>query len=108
MALSCPSQCSGASPEGASGRDSDVDLLFVLDDDVDRAVVEEALHDIAHDVELEQGLVLSLVVRNTSELRCQRGRPFLRAVREDAAVHHERERPRGGAGTRPLSSERVS
>jgi predicted nucleotidyltransferase len=70
----------------AAGRDSDVDLLVVLRDDADRAGVEEALRDIAYDVELEHGLALSLVVKSASELRRQQDRPFLRAVREDAEV----------------------
>ena len=66
----------------ARGRDSDVDLLVVLVDDVDRTEFERRVRDLAYDVELEHGVVLSLVL--TSESGYRSGGPFLEHVRRDA------------------------
>jgi len=65
------------------GRDSDVDLMVVLDDDVDKATYERHTRDIAYDVELERGVVLSLVVLPASEYHHLRS-PFLQNVHRDA------------------------
>lgn len=64
------------------GRDSDVDLLVVISDDVNG--LESAIRDLAYDVELDHGVVLSLIVRSASEFERQKERPFFRHVRGDA------------------------
>lgn len=66
------------------GLDSDIDLLVVLRDDVDRADAESAIRDVAYDVELEYGIVLSLLVRSESEYDRQKDHPFFRQARRDA------------------------
>jgi predicted nucleotidyltransferase len=70
------------------GPDSDVDILVVLRNTVDRAAEEDEIRDIAYDVELERGLVLSLLVKTESEFEQRKNRPFLRTVRHDAEVLH--------------------
>jgi predicted nucleotidyltransferase len=69
------------------GRDSDVDLLVVLADDVDRAAYERRVRDLAYDVELERGVVLSLIVMSATEYRSREG-PFLQQVRGDGERLH--------------------
>lgn len=66
------------------GIDSDVDLLLVLGDDVDTAAYEERIRDLAYDVELEYGVILSLVVLSASEYESRADRPFFEHVRRDA------------------------
>jgi predicted nucleotidyltransferase len=68
------------------GADSDVDLLVVLEDGVDRTEYERRVRELAYDVELERGVVLSLQVLTASDYR--RGTPFLRQVRGDAERLH--------------------
>jgi predicted nucleotidyltransferase len=68
------------------GVDSDVDLLVVLEDGVDRAEYERRIRELAYDVELDRGVVLSLLVLTASEY--QQGIPFLRQVRGDAERLH--------------------
>lgn len=65
---------------------SDVDLLVVVRDDVERDVVAERVRDLAYDIELEQGVVLSLLVLSASEYDRRVERPFLRNVRRDGEV----------------------
>lgn len=62
------------------GVDSDVDLLVVLTDETDASCMTDAIRDLAYEVELEYGIVLSLVVRTQSELDRDRNRPFVRTV----------------------------
>ncbi|WP_247731073.1 nucleotidyltransferase domain-containing protein [Halovivax limisalsi] len=62
------------------GADSDVDLLVVLSDETDNSRVTDAIRDHAYEIELEYGVVISLVVRTQSELDCDRNRPFVRTV----------------------------
>lgn len=69
------------------GRDSDVDLLVVLADDVDQAEYERRVRDLAYDVELARGVVLSLVVLSTAEYREQEG-PFFQQVRAEGERLH--------------------
>lgn len=69
------------------GVDSDVDLLVVLADDVDRTKSERRVRDLAYDVELERGVVLSLVVLSATEYRRRDG-PFLQHVRADGERLH--------------------
>lgn len=66
------------------GRDSDVDILVVLDDAIDRAAVEEEIRTLACDIELEHGVVLSLVVKTESEFERRKERPFFRTLRKGA------------------------
>lgn len=73
---------------GERGPDSDVDILVVLRDTVDEAEAEDEIRDIAYDVELERGFILSLVVKTESEFERRKNRPFLRNVRQDAEVLH--------------------
>lgn len=68
------------------GTHSDVDMLVVLSDSVDKADIEERIRDLAYDVELDRGIVLSLVVRTAGEYERERERPFFRHVRQDAEV----------------------
>lgn len=66
----------------ASGIDSDVDVLLVLDDDADPESTADALRDIAYDVMLEYGPVVELHVLTTTEFRDARSRddPFVETV----------------------------
>lgn len=68
------------------GVNSDVDLLVILRDTADRAEFEENIRDLAYDVELDRGVVLSLVVKSTSEYERRKGQPFFRHVRRDAEI----------------------
>lgn len=70
------------------GVDSDVDLLVVLGDDADREEVEADVRKLAYDVELERGVVLSLVVLSATEYDRRSDRPFFQHVRRDAEVLH--------------------
>ncbi len=65
----------------AGGPNSDVDLPVVLADDPDGAELERRVRDLAYDVELEYGVVLSLVVTTQSDYRA--GGPFFEHVRRD-------------------------
>ena len=71
------------------GVNSDVDLLIVLSDDVDEAAVAEQIRDLAYDVELDAGVVLSLVVLSASEYEHRSERPFLQHVQGDAKILYE-------------------
>lgn len=70
------------------GTDSDVDILVVLHDTADRAAEEDEIRDIAYDIELERGLVLSLIMKTESAFERRKRHPFLRNVRHDAEVLH--------------------
>lgn len=66
------------------GVGSDVDLLVVLRDGSAASEFEEAIRDLAYDVELEYGVVLSLIVLTNTEYERRAGRPFFEHVRRDA------------------------
>lgn len=66
------------------GVGSDVDLLVVLRDGTDRDEVAERVRDLAYDIELERGVVLSLLVLSSEEYEHRQERPFYRHVRRDA------------------------
>lgn len=68
----------------AHGVTSDVDLLVVLRDDVDGSGYEERIRTLAYDIELEYGVVLSLIVTTQAEFERESGRPFFQHVRQDA------------------------
>ncbi|MFB6296241.1 MAG: nucleotidyltransferase domain-containing protein [Halobacteriales archaeon] len=76
----------GSVARGTQSPDSDADVLAVVEDEADQSAVEDRLRDIAYDVELEHGVVLSLVVLSDSEYRA--GGPFLEHVRRDAELLH--------------------
>lgn len=65
---------------------SDVDLLVVVRDEADRDEVAERVRDLAYDIELERGVVLSLLVLTAAEYERRRDRPFYRTVRRDAEI----------------------
>lgn len=65
------------------GPASDVDLIVLIDDEVDRAEYERRIRDLAYDVELERGVILSLVVLSAADYY-QRETPFLQHVQRDA------------------------
>lgn len=58
------------------GRDSDVDVLVVIDD----AEHEDELRDIAYDVSLEHGVSVSLFVESIDAFRQRQDHPFIRNV----------------------------
>lgn len=66
----------------ASGIGSDVDVFVVVADDS----IEEALRDIAYDVQLEFGVVVSLHVQDRDRFEARSDHPFVRSV-----VQHGRE-----------------
>lgn len=66
--------------------DSDVDLLVVLRETVDRTELEEKIRELAYDVELDRGVILSLVVKSESEYEKRKRTPFFRNVRRDAEI----------------------
>ena len=68
------------------GVNSDVDLLVVLRDDVDRASCEDRIRAVAYDVELEYAVVLSLVVTTRSGYTRRADHPFFRQVRREATT----------------------
>lgn len=68
------------------GVNSDVDLLVVLSDDTNVQEFEGKLRDLAYDVELDHGVVLSLVVMSAAEYDARFDRPFIQHVRRDAEV----------------------
>jgi hypothetical protein len=49
----------GTNGQGERGVDPDVDLLVVLHDDVDKTEFEEKVRNLAYDMKLECGIVLS-------------------------------------------------
>lgn len=68
------------------GVGSDVDLLVVVRDEAARDEVAERVRGIAYDIELERGVVLSLLVLTATEYRRRQERPFYRNVRRDAEI----------------------
>jgi len=59
----------GSYARGDAGPDSDVDLLVLLEGPVERWAETARLADLAYGVELETGLLLSLIPRTTAEYR---------------------------------------
>lgn len=72
--------------EEERGLDSDVDLLVVLDDAVDAADYEDRIRELAYDIELDRGVVLSLLVLPESAYERRVNAPFFEHVRRDATV----------------------
>lgn len=73
----------------ASGRSSDVDVLVVLRDDVNRDAVADSLRDIAYDVMLEYGPLVELHILSESTFERYRdeGNPFVRNVVDEGRVY---------------------
>lgn len=63
---------------------SDVDLIVVLSDAVDEEVIETDVRDLAYEIELEYGVVLSLIVLTATEYERRAERPFFSHVRQHA------------------------
>lgn len=70
------------------GVDSDVDLLVVVSDTVDASALDDRLRDLAYDIELDRGVVLSLLVLSASDVEAQTDRPFFATVQQDATRLH--------------------
>lgn len=68
------------------GVGSDVDLLVVIRDEESRDEVAERVRDLAYTIELERGVVLSLLVLTAAEYERRRERPFFRHVQRDAEI----------------------
>lgn len=66
------------------GSDSDVDLLIILRDEVDTTSIELEIRDVAYDVELEYGVILSLVFTTVSDFKNNTYFSYFSRVREDA------------------------
>lgn len=65
------------------GIDSDVDVFVVLDDghdDVDPKEHEDELRDIAYDVQLDYGVVVSLHVKTKERFEERKDHPFVKNV----------------------------
>lgn len=69
----------GSVARGAHGRESDVDILAVVDD-ADEGTTAERLRDIAYDTMLEYGTAISVQTTSTSTLDRRRTHPFFRRV----------------------------
>lgn len=63
----------------ARGIDSDVDVLVVTE----TGDLEDSLRDIAYDVQLEYGVVVSLHVLTAERLEARQEHPFVRSVLRD-------------------------
>lgn len=70
----------------ARGVDADVDLIVVLDDRVDRAECEARVRALAYDIELDLGVILSLVVLSAAEYEARTDRPFFQHVRREGQL----------------------
>ena len=66
------------------GSDSDVDLLVVLYDTVEKAVVEDRIRALAYDIELEYGVILSVLVTSPAECKQYRMESFFQQISTDA------------------------
>ena len=65
------------------GVHSDVDLIVVLEEGVEKQASEQALRKLAYDIELEFGVVLSLFVLTATEYH-HGDKPYLQHVQQDA------------------------
>ena len=72
----------GSYARGEAGPDSDVDLLVLLDGPVDRWAEIARLVDVAYDLEVESGEMLSLIARSTADFDAATT-PILRNVRRE-------------------------
>ncbi|WP_224829139.1 hypothetical protein [Saliphagus infecundisoli] len=68
--------------------DSDVVLLVVVSDAVDASSLEDRLRDLASDIELDRGIVLSLLVLSESDVDAQTDHPFFATVQREATQLH--------------------
>lgn len=65
------------------GVHSDVDLIVVLSEGVEKHASEQAIRELAYDIELELGVVLSLVILTSAEYH-HGDKPYLQHVQQDA------------------------
>lgn len=78
----------GSVARGTHGNDSDVDVLAVLAEGADEAAVEERLRDVAYDVMLEHGAVVSIHGVTESTLDRRSDHPFFkRALAGGEAIY---------------------
>lgn len=78
-------QLYGSYARGEAGPESDVDLLVLLHGEVDRWAEIGRLVELAYDLEVETGAVLSLHPRSVRDFRTAAS-PFLRSVRREGLV----------------------
>lgn len=62
----------GSVAKGEEGPESDVDVFAIVEEPADK----RALHDVAFDVEVEYGVVVSIVVRTADEYDAMAGSRF--------------------------------
>jgi predicted nucleotidyltransferase len=65
------------------GVHSDVDLIVVLEQGAEKQGAEQALRKLAYDIELEFGVVLSLLILTSDEYH-HGNKPYLQHVQQDA------------------------
>lgn len=71
----------------ARGRESDVDVMVIVDDDADLRSAEATLHEAAYEALLEHGIVVATHLLTTSQYESGRDHPFLRHVRREGRVY---------------------
>lgn len=72
----------GSVARGEEHADSDIDVLAVIDTPEDK----RTLHELAFEVEIEHGIILSVVLRTPEEYRAMKGSRFEEAVNRGVAV----------------------
>ena len=70
----------GSVAKQSHSEDSDVDVLAVIENGADVAVVEEQLRDVAYDVMLEYGPVFSIHAVTVASFENRTGHPFFQHV----------------------------
>lgn len=65
------------------GVNSDVDLIVVIQDHANLPEMEDRIRQLAYDIELEQGVVLSLIILSSREFTQESDRPFFHHVQRD-------------------------
>lgn len=69
------------------GRDSDVDIMVLVDDEADSGGLDGLMHEAAFEVLLEHGIVVSTHRVTTSQYEADRDHPFLRTVRREGRTY---------------------
>jgi predicted nucleotidyltransferase len=74
--------------EEARGIDSDVDVYVVLDTEQDaKRDYAAQLRNLAYDITLEHGVVISLHVQITDEFEARKDHPFIKAVLDERRAY---------------------
>lgn len=68
------------------GVHSDVDLIVVIQDDANLQEMEDRIRQLAYEIELEQGVVLSLIIISSRELTQASDGPFFHHVQRDGRI----------------------